>query len=180
MSPIGYLNPDCIVTWSILRLFYCSNSFTCCQLMCDLTNLWSVAIWNRWLSDDICHCFIVIQTKFDLLEIGELEVRELLILGSPHIDHVMIWLQPKYLIASQVVRTIKWNRSSVSPLPKTCRLRSAMGTHLVLVSRWELLGGSWPGLRGLGQFWPRPKPGVVRSLVTLLVTANCMFGFNKA
>jgi len=90
LAPIKYLSSDCIMTWSVRRLWSFSRSFTSRYQICDRTNIRWVAIENPPISRKISRYFTAIQRILVRLQILQREVKERLKLHNIRTDHVMI------------------------------------------------------------------------------------------
>jgi len=103
LALIKYLSFDCIMTWSIPKLFSCSRSFTSCIQICNPTDIrWMVGI--SWLNLSEIGGFSI-ATEWILVrsQIRKLEAKVRLTLHNLRIDHVVIRSELKYLIRERNV-----------------------------------------------------------------------------
>jgi hypothetical protein len=157
-APIKYLSCDHIVTWSIRRLSSFIRSFTSRIQIRDPTITRWVTIKNPRISRIIWCYVIVTQRILVQSQIWMQEVKQGVNLDNLRINHVAIRSELRYLIGARVGGTVKWTHGP--------------GNSPALVSRFGLLGRSWPGPGPSVRFQPGPKPGNPEPLLTITISTS--------
>jgi len=103
-APIENVSCDCIVTWSIRRLYRMNHCFTSRVQIGDPTNSHCVALKKRSILGETGGFLIATKRIVVGSKIWTWEVKQRLILHNLHIDEVTIRSELRYLIIAKVVR----------------------------------------------------------------------------
>jgi hypothetical protein len=98
---------DCIVTWSVCRLCRSGRFFTSRPQIWHQTNIRWVAIKNPQISKIIGPSVTATQRMSVRLQIWKRQMKERPDLNNLHTDHITIWLELKFFIATKSVGTVK-------------------------------------------------------------------------
>jgi len=137
--------------------------------------IWSIFVESLWKTNYFRHHCTATQPISIRSQIGQKKVKQHAKVHLLRIYHIVIQSELKYLIGAQVMCLRKWGSAVGKTCPNNCRFMSGPGNNLALVTRFGLLGGSWPRPGILVWFKTAPKPGNPELLLTLPKTHHMQF-----